>query len=144
MRWRDETSKECQADFDSLLDEVIGLAAERIATNWGLTPFALVVDARGVKGLVGTLDDDADGVTMSDTPIRDRVVDRVASLRDEVRSVAVVSQVIPEGSKDTEIEVLLEHREFALQILVPYEMPDSTTFNLGTMRAAKSTHLVWT
>jgi hypothetical protein len=143
MRWRDVTSEECQSDFDDLLDQAIGLAAEQIATNWGLTPFALVVDTGGEKGVIAATEADTDAMSLSDTPVRDRVVDRLNGVRDALRSVAVVSQVEVEGSDDPQIEVLLEHREFALQMLVPYEMPDATTFNLGTMRAARAEPLVW-
>lgn len=142
-KWRDQTSTECQADFDDLLDVGIDVAAERLSENWGLDPVAIVIDVDGNRRVVATGESADDQYSLSETPIRDRLVGNLRADEAHVRSYAIVSNVNVGASKAEQLEVLLEHREYAMQILIPYEMPNPTTFNLGTMRAAATKHLVW-
>ncbi|GAB39387.1 hypothetical protein GOSPT_065_00030 [Gordonia sputi NBRC 100414] len=142
-RWRDETSAECQTDLDELLDAAIELAAELLSENPGLDPVAIVNRLDTGRTVVAVAQSDADQYAASETPMRDRLTDALRSESHQLRSVAIVSEVEVAGESGSQLEVLLEHREYAMQVLVPYSMPDSATFNLGTMRAAVSPHLVW-
>lgn len=142
-KWRDQTSVECQSDFDDLLDVGIELAAQRLSENWGLDPVAIVNDRDGGRRVVASPQSGSDEYSASDTPIKDRLVGDLRAGAEGIRSVAIVSNVQAAGSSDTLLEVLLEHRDYALQILVPYSMPDPQTFDLGPMKAAKGTPLVW-
>ncbi|MDL9944564.1 hypothetical protein QSJ19_02985 [Gordonia sp. ABSL11-1] len=134
---------ECQADFDDLLDVCIEVAAERLSENWGFDPVAVVNSGDGERRIVATVPQDTDEYALSETPIRDRLVGDLRTRADDMRSYAIVSNVTTEDDGAEQLEVLLEHREYAMQILVPYEMPDPSTFNLGPMTAAVSPHLVW-
>nr|WP_296769433.1 hypothetical protein [Rhodococcus sp. (in: high G+C Gram-positive bacteria)] len=142
-KWREQTSAECQADFDDLLDLGLEVAAERLSENWGLDPLALVNDVDGSRRVVASVSSESDRFSASGTPVRDRLVDAVRAEADRVRSFAIVSAVQVDDASDTRLEILLEHREYALQILVPYDMPDPQTFDLGPMKAAKGAPLVW-
>ncbi len=142
-KWREQTSAECQADFDDLLDVGIQIAAERLSENWGLDPVVVVNDLDGGRRVVAAITSESDEYSASDTPVRDRLVDAIRAEAERVRSFAIVSAVQVAGSSDTRLEILLEHREYAMQILVPYDMPDPQTFDLGPMKAAKGTPLVW-
>ncbi|ORI13119.1 hypothetical protein BJD99_00180 [Rhodococcus sp. 1163] len=141
--WRQQTSAECQSDFDDLLDVGIEIAAERLSANWGLDPVAVVNDRDGGRRVVSAAQTESDQYSASDTPIRDRLIDGLRAEETRVRSFAIVSAVQVVGTSDTQLEILLEHREYALQILLAYDMPDPETFDLGPMKAAKGTSLVW-
>ncbi|AYJ51599.1 hypothetical protein D8W71_06925 [Rhodococcus sp. P1Y] len=141
--WRQQTSVECQADFDDLLDVGIDIAAERLSQNWGLDPIAVLNDRDGGRRVVSAVQSDSDEYSSSASPLKDRLVDGVRAEADGLRSVAIVSNVVVDGATKPRLEILLEHREYALQILVPYDMPDPQTFDLGPMKAAKGTPLVW-
>lgn len=142
-KWRDQTSVECQADFDDLLDVGIDAAAERLSENWGLDPVAIVIGVDGNRRVVATTASVDDQYSLSETPIRDRLVHNLRAEVEQMRSYAIVANVKAGDSEADQLEVILEHREYAMQILIPYEMVNSTTFNLGTMRAAAAKHLVW-
>ena len=141
--WRKTTSVECQQDLDSLLDACIDIAAERISANWGLDPVAVVNATSGERRVLMAAQSETDQYSSSDTPIRDRLVADLRATSDDVRSYAVVSNVTVEGASGTHLEVLLEHREYAMQIVVPYLMPDEATFDLGPMKASVGQRLVW-
>ncbi|MGL4307095.1 MAG: hypothetical protein ACRCSF_13200 [Mycobacteriaceae bacterium] len=143
ISWRDSTSAQCQADLEDLLDEAIQVAAEHIAENYGLTPVGIMVSDQGAKSIVMVDENVAHSSSSSATPLRDEVIARFRASSESIRSCAVVSQVVQEGSSDPILEVLFEHREFAMQVLIPYSMPDPQTFNVGDMRYAQAQHLVW-
>ena len=142
-KWRETTSAECQQDFDDLLDVCVEIAAERISENWGLDPVAVVNATSGGQRVLVAPQSETDENSSSHSPIRDWLVADLRATSDDVRSYAIVSNVTTEGASDTHLEILLEHREYAMQILVPYTMPDSRTFDLGPTKAAVGQRLVW-
>ncbi|WP_141215797.1 hypothetical protein [Rhodococcus sp. WWJCD1] len=139
-KWREVTSAECQEDFDDLLDVCVEIAAERISERWGLEPVA-VVNHISLGQRVFPSEGQADASsTMS---VHQQLVGRLRATSDDLRSYAIVSDATVEGASDTHLEVLLEHREYAMRILVPYLMPDAKTFDLGPMRAVVGQRLLW-
>ncbi|MGV8875770.1 MAG: hypothetical protein ACOH2Q_24835 [Rhodococcus sp. (in: high G+C Gram-positive bacteria)] len=139
-KWREVTSAECQRDFDDLLDVCIEIAAERITEKWGLDPVAVVNDISGVQRVLASVSDEN---AAPNTEALAQLLHRLRTGSDDIRSYAIISDVTAEGASDTYLEVLLEHREYAMQILVPYQMPDATTFDLGPMNAAVGQRRVW-
>ncbi|MDP7702700.1 hypothetical protein [Mycobacterium sp. TY815] len=136
VSWRETASDDCQADFDALLDECIGIAANNLVRNWGLDPTAIAVDARGGKSVV--MAEDSHGLSS-----REELVNSLRSSASAIRSFAIVSRV-SDDSADTLIEIHLEHRDIAIQMVFPYEIPDSATFDLGTPRSAVADHRLFT
>ncbi|CCQ13617.1 putative uncharacterized protein [Rhodococcus sp. AW25M09] len=139
-KWREVTSAECQRDFDDLLDVCIEIAAERITEKWGLDPVAVVNAISGGQRVLASI---PDGDDSSNAVLCEKLVDRLRSGSGEIRSYAIVSDGTVEEASDTHLEVLLEHREYAIQIRVPYLMTDSTTFDLGPMAAAVGQRHLW-
>ena len=137
-KWREVTSAECQQDFDDLLDVCVEIAAERIGENWGLDPVAVVNHVSlGQKILPVEVD------ATSTMTVYEQLVGRLRAVADDVRSYAIVSDATAEGASDTHLEVLLEHREYAMQIHVPYVISDAQTFDLGAMKAVVGQRLLW-
>ncbi|MDP7721192.1 hypothetical protein [Mycobacterium sp. TY814] len=136
VSWRETASDDCQADFDALLDECIDIAANNLVRNWGLDPTAIAVDARGGKSVV--MAEDSHGLSS-----REELVNSLRSSASAIRSFAIVSRV-SDDSADTLIEIHLEHRDIAIQMVFPYEIPDSATFDLGTPRSAVADHRLFT
>ena len=140
-KWREVTSIECQQDFDDLLDVCIDIAAERISENWGLHPVAVVNDITGGQRVLAAPQSDTAG--LSNAAIRERLVHDLRAASGELRSYAIVSDVTGEEASGTYLEVVLEHREYAMRILVPYLLPDATTFDLGPTKASVGQRLLW-
>ena len=140
-KWREVTSIECQQDFDDLLDVCIDIAAERISENWGLHPVAVVNDLSGGQRVLTPLQSEGGGA--SNAVMHEQLVHNLCALAGDLRSYAIVSDVTGEEASGTYLEVLLEHREYAMRILVPYLMPDSTTFDLGPTKASVGQRLLW-
>ncbi|MDV6305578.1 hypothetical protein R3P93_23680 [Rhodococcus cerastii] len=137
-KWRDVTSAECQQDFDDLLDVCVEIAAERIGENWGLDPVAVVNHVSlGQRILPVEVD------TSSTMTVYEQLVGQLRAVADDVRSYAIVSDATAEGASDTHLEVLLEHREYAMQIHVPYVISDAKTFDLGPMKVVVGQQLLW-
>ncbi|RUP02158.1 MAG: hypothetical protein EKK34_25455 [Mycobacterium sp.] len=136
VSWRETASDDCQADFDALLDECIDIAANNLVRNWGLDPTAIAVDAGGGKSVV--MAEDSHGLSS-----REELVNSLRSSASAIRSFAIVSRV-SDDSADTLIEIHLEHRDIAIQMVFPYEIPDSATFDLGTPRSAVADHRLFT
>ncbi|WP_179275986.1 hypothetical protein [Rhodococcus sp. 06-235-1A] len=137
-KWREVTSAECQRDFDDLLDVCIEIASERITEKWGLEPVAVVnhiSDGQRVLAL--------EAEAPSNVAVHTTLVDRLRATSSDLRSYAIVSDATVEGASDMHLEVLLEHRDYAMHILVPYLLPDTTTFDLGPMRASVGQRLLW-
>lgn len=137
-KWREVTSAECQQDFDDLLDVCVEIAAERIGENWGLDPVA-VVNHVSLGQRILPVEVDASSTMTS----YEQLVGRLRAVADDVRSYAIVSDATAEGASDTHLEVLLEHREYAMQIHVPYVISDAKTFDLGPMKAVVGQQLLW-
>lgn len=140
-KWREVTSIECQQDFDDLLDVCIDIAAERISENWGLHPVAVVNAISGGQRVLAPLQTKSDGA--SNTAMHEQLVHDLRAVAGDLRSYAIVSDVTSEEASGTYLEVLLEHREYAMRILVPYLMPDATTFDLGPTKASMGQRLLW-
>ncbi|MDV6260005.1 hypothetical protein [Rhodococcoides yunnanense] len=139
-KWREVTSAECQEDFDDLLDVCVEIAAERISENWGLDPVAVVNRiSLGLK--IFPLEGEAG--TSSTVTVHDRLVGQLRAASEDLRSYAIVFDATAEGASDTHLEVLLEHREYAMQICVPYVISDVRAFDLGPMKAAVGQRLLW-
>ncbi|MGF0311875.1 hypothetical protein [Rhodococcus sp. IEGM1428] len=137
-KWREVTSAECQEDFDDLLDVCVEIAAERIGENWGLDPVAVVNHVSlGQRILPVEVD------TSSTMTVYEQLVGRLRAVADDVRSYAIVSDATAEGASDTHLEILLEHREYAMQIHVPYVISDAKAFDLGPMKAVVGQQLLW-
>ncbi|WP_016896142.1 hypothetical protein [Mycobacteroides abscessus] len=132
VSWRDSTSAECQQDFDALLDQCIDIAANNLVRNWGLDPTAVVIDTDGHESVMMT--DDRDG-----SASRDSLVKSLRDSAESIRSYAVVARV-EDTAGQRFLEVSLEHREIAIQTVFPYSIPDTSTFDLGTPRAAVAQH----
>ncbi|MCZ4518023.1 hypothetical protein O4220_05790 [Rhodococcus ruber] len=140
-KWREVTSAECQEDFDDLLDVCVEIAAERIGENWGLDPVAVVNHiSLGQRVLASPR---SEGATETSVVVRNPLVDLLRAAAVDVRSYAIVSDATAEGASDTHLEVLLEHREYAMQIRVPYMISDVRAFELGPMKAAVGQRLLW-
>ena len=139
-KWREVTSAECQDDFDDLLEVCVEIAAERIIENWGLGPVA-VVNHMSLGQSVFRPEDEAD--TASTITAQEQLVGRLRAVADEVRSYAIVFDATAEGASNTHLEVLLEHREYAMHIHVPYVISDARTFDLGPMKASVGRQLLW-
>lgn len=140
-KWREVTSIECQQDFDDLLDVCIDIAAERISENWGLHPVAVVNDLSGGQRVLAPQQPLGDGE--SHAAMHEQLVRDLRAVADDLRSYAIVSDATGEEASGTYLEVLLEHREYAMRILVPYLMPDATTFDLGPTKASVGQRLLW-
>lgn len=136
VSWRETASDQCQADFDALLDECIDVAANNLVRNWGLDPTAIAVDAVGSKSVV--MAEDSQGLSS-----REELVNSLQRSASVIRSFAIVSRV-SNDSTDMLIEIHLEHRDIAIQMVFPYEIPDTATFNLGTPRSAIANHRLFT
>lgn len=132
MSWRETASTQCQQDFDALLDQCIDIAANNLVRNWGLTPTAVVIDTDGHESVV--MADDRDG-----SASREALVKSLRDSADTVRSYAVVARV-EDNAGQRLLEVSLEHRDIAIQTVFPYSIPDTSTFDLGTPRAAVAQH----
>jgi hypothetical protein len=136
VSWRETASEECQEDFDALLDECIDIAANNLVRNWGLDPTAIAVDAGGDRSVV--MAEDSHGLSS-----RDELINSLKGSASSTRSFAIVSRV-RDKSTDKLIEVHLEHRDIAIQMVFPYDVPDTSTFNLGTPRSAAANHRLFT
>lgn len=132
VTWRDSASQECQDDFDSLVDQCIDVAANNLVRNWGLDPTAIVVDPHGEQSVL--MAEDSTGLAS-----RDELVRSLKGSASSTRSFAIVTRVRDESSSNL-LEIHLEHRDVAIQMVFPYEIPDASTFDLGTPRAAQSSH----
>ncbi|MDZ7910847.1 MAG: hypothetical protein U5N21_10605 [Rhodococcus sp. (in: high G+C Gram-positive bacteria)] len=140
-KWREVTSIECQQDFDDLLDVCIDIAAERISENWGLHPVAVVNAFSGGQRVLAPLQSEGGGASI--TVMHEQLVRDLRAVAGDLRSYAIVSDVTGEEASGTYLEVLLEHREYAMRILVPYLMPNATTFDLGPTKASVGQRLLW-
>jgi len=136
VSWRETASDECQADFDALLDECIDIAANNLVRNWGLDPTAIAVDADGGTSVV--MAEDSHGLSS-----RDELARSLTRSAPAIRSFAIVSRVSDE-STDKLIEIHLEHRDIAIQMVFPYEVPNTSTFDLGAPRSAVAKHRLFT
>lgn len=136
VSWRETASDECQADFDALLDECIDIAANNLVRNWGLDPTAIAVDAGGGKSVV--MAEDSHGLSS-----RNELANSLKRSASAIRSLAIVSRVSDE-STDKLIEIHLEHRDIAIQMVFPYDVPNTSTFDLGAPRSAVTNHRLFT
>ena len=137
-KWREVTSAECQQDFDDLLDVCVEIAAERIGENWGLDPVAVVNHVSLGQKILPVEVDASSAMT-----VYEQLVGRLRAASGSLRSYAIVSDATADGASDTHLEVLLEHREYAMQIHVPYVISDAKTFDLGPMKASLGQRLLW-
>jgi hypothetical protein len=115
VHWTEKLPDEVVADFDALLDRLMPLAQERLASEGVCWPVASAFDR---KGVATDLIDPADGPRS----VRDRldmVYETLGDRADWLRSVGIAADVTALGVDN--LRVTVEHRDGAtFDIFLPY------------------------
>lgn len=135
LAWRDTTSKECQDDFEALLDEAIEFAAERICTEGSTPIFAIGRPFSGNEELYVAEEGVAE--TMQQLGVA------LSPEAEHLRSVVICAEVFADGAQERQLAMQFDNREISIRIVQGFTVPNSTTFNLADdMHAGKAEPMV--
>jgi hypothetical protein len=140
--WRDTASAQAQADLDSLLSDVMPLAAQTLGKHGELLPYAATVDNDGNEALVSS-DPRAGEELPSSHDVLALLYEAAANSAESLRAVAFVSAV--RVSDADAIRVELEHKEgISMAVVLPYERDASAeSIAVGASRATANPARVW-
>ena len=149
--WRDTASAQAQADYDTLLDAVLGFAQQLLTTSGEFYPFAAAIRTDGKAEMVAARPNPDDEHPRSDDVIAATIA-RLINQRDHIRACAIVADVRLTDVADVRlterdaIRVDLEHAEgHALTILLPYAKKRlGRKIRFGQLRAQAGERRLWT
>ena len=139
--WRDGASPQAQDDLDGLLDAALPFAQQQIETHGEFFPYGVALDADGTQRMVAG---DPDGTEQpASLDVLAVLWDGLRSQRDQLRAIAVVSDV--RLSDSDAIRVELEHREGpAMAVLLPYSRSRMRKrVDFGGLSASAADPQVW-
>lgn len=140
--WRDSTSPQTQDDLDGLLDAALPFAQQQLERHGELFPYGMALGLDGETTAVAG--DPGDGEHPSSLDVRAVLIDGLREQRDDLRAIALVSDVRLAGSDAIRVE--LEHREGpAMAVLLPYRRSRlRKRLELGNLEAMAADPQVWT
>lgn len=141
--WRENVSKETQADIDGAFSAVVQLTQLTMKKQRGFQPFAVALTTEGEQIIV-MQDTAVAGTTKQDVLLSETQALLVAR-RDEIRAYALGFDVhVPSHNSDA-IEVRVEHKDgTAMTIRVLYTTKRMKRgMELGEMLPSTGTRLVW-
>ncbi|MEV0342950.1 hypothetical protein AB0H49_28390 [Nocardia sp. NPDC050713] len=141
MDWRAATPQDVQDDFDSLLRDGVNAVARALGNADSFTPFMLVIDRSGRKGIrmsehrPGSADEQTLTAAL-----------QVGTDRAELRARATVFDVtVSVPFAGAAIKAVLEHSSgLAIDVLVPYSATaEQVQIDLNAADAAVGTRRLW-
>jgi hypothetical protein len=115
--WRDSASEQAQNDVDSLLNAALPFAQEMLERHGEFFPYGVAIDLDGAEHMVSTYDGDERPPSQA---VLETLVQGYREQRDGLRAIALVADVLANGSDAIRVEV--EHREGqAMYVLMPYK-----------------------
>jgi hypothetical protein len=142
--WRASASPRAQRDLPQLLDPSLEFAQQQLERHGEFYPYAVVIASHGRTEMIAPQLDSTD-----DNPLSNDVIDacRAALIdrRDQLRAVALVSDVnLPTVGSDA-IQVQLEHAEgTALTVHLPYRKRRRLDdIDYRPLRASSGVRIVW-
>jgi hypothetical protein len=138
--WRDVATRQSQDDLDGLLNVTLPFAQEMLAKRGEMYPFGAAVTVDGGTRLLA--DDPGLGEHPAADAVRTSLLDALRRTRDELRAIAVCSDVrLPDSDA---IRVELEHRDGqAIAVLVPYKKRFGQRVEYRDLRAGTAEKHVW-
>ena len=139
--WRDEASEEAQSDVESLLNAALPFAQQMLDKHGEFIPYGVSIDAAGETHMDAGYTGDEHPLSQS---VLDLLVDGYRDRREGLRAVALVADVLADGSDAIRVEI--EHREGqAMFVLMPYKKRErDRTVEYGDVSASAGRARVWT
>jgi hypothetical protein len=140
----DIASPEAQADFQELLNTLVGSAQQHLAKHGEFFPFAAAVRVDGDVRLVYAMPNPDDDRSPSNDVI-DACYEALASARNANRSAAIVCDVRLRPPLDGDaLRIDFEHMDgAALVALLPYSEKPGSAIEYGDLSIMAGRHRIW-
>jgi hypothetical protein len=138
--WRDSASEVEQNDLDGLLNTVLPAAKQLLEKYGEFFPFGAAVGSSGETKLLA---DAGHGDHPSSSDVLSALLENVRNQRDNLRAVAICSDVQTAESDAVKIE--LEHREgAAIAVVVPYKKKHfGQSYEYSALEAGSAGKRIW-